>query len=83
MSVSEIAVERELSDRTIEGHLVEAIEAGEDVELDRLVTPEKQAAIADIMREIGDATLRPVIEQLGDGYSYAELNLVRAALRRS
>jgi ATP-dependent DNA helicase RecQ len=82
-SIEDIAYERQLSARTVEEHLVQAIENGEELDLDRLVSPEKRERIEAVMRKVGDAMLRPVIEQLGEGYSYGELSITRAALRRS
>ncbi len=35
------------------------------------------------MQEVGDSMLRPVKDFLGDEYSYDEIRLVRAVMRRS
>lgn len=79
-SIAEIAAARGLAVSTLEGQLAEAMEAGERVDLDRLVPLEKQRAIEAAMAEVGSERLKPVMEVLGDGYSYAELRFVRAAL---
>ena len=63
--------------------MAEALEAGEAMDLGRLVAEEKRRAIAEAMAELGSAALRPIMDRLGDGYSYGELRLVRAALSRS
>jgi len=78
-SVDEIATDRGLSATTVEGHLAEALEAGESVDLDRLVSQDKQRAVAAAMAEVGSALLKPIMDRLGEGYSYGELRLVRAA----
>jgi ATP-dependent DNA helicase RecQ len=77
--LSAIAETRQLSLRTIEGHLAEALEAGEPLDLDRLVEPAKQRAIEQAIVARGAALLKPIMEQLGEGYTYGEISLVRAA----
>jgi len=81
--IEEIAADRGLAVSTVEGHMAEALEAGEAMDLGRLVAEEKRRAIAEAMAELGSAALRPIMDRLGDGYSYGELRLVRAALSRS
>lgn len=82
-SIEEIATDRGLTASTVEGHLAEALEAGEPVDLGRLIADEKRHAIAEAMAELGSTVLRPIMDRLGEGYSYGELRLVRAALSRS
>lgn len=80
-SISEICESRKLRQTTVEEHLAAALEAGEDVEIDRLVNAEKRRAIEVAMDELGDVYLAPVRERLGEGYTYGELSLVRARRR--
>jgi len=77
-SISEICETRSLRQTTVEEHLAAALEAGEAVEIDRLVSAEKRRAIEVAMDELGDVYLAPVRERLGEGYTYGELSLVRA-----
>jgi len=79
--VAAIAEIRNLAPTTIEGHLAEAMEAGEPVAIDRLVSQERRQAVEAAFSKLGFDTLKPVMELLGDGFSYGELRLVRAALR--
>ena len=83
LSVGDVAAARKLTTSTIEAHLVQAIEAGEHVEIDRLVRRDKRRAIELAIGELGGELLKPLMERLGDGYSYSELRLVRAMLRRT
>ncbi len=83
LSIEEIANQRNLKPSTIMSHLSELAEAGEAIDIDRLVQPEHYQAIADALQQVGDDLLRPVKDFLGDEYSYEEIRLVRAALRRS
>jgi ATP-dependent DNA helicase RecQ len=77
-SVMEIAAVRGLAQSTIEGHLAEAMEAGEWLEVQRLVSEEKQRQIEEVLMELGPGPLKAAMERLGDGYSYAELRFIRA-----
>ncbi|HEX9134945.1 MAG TPA: helix-turn-helix domain-containing protein, partial [Ktedonobacteraceae bacterium] len=83
LSIEEIASERNLKPSTISSHLSELAEAGEAIDIDRLVQPEHYPVIVDALHQIGDDLLRPVKDFLGDEYSYEEIRLVRASLRRT
>ncbi len=81
-SPDEIAVSRRLTLATVEQHLAEALEAGAQLDLDRLVRPDRRRVIEEIFTEVGlDSLLKPVMERLGEGFTYGEIRLVRAALR--
>src|SRR5439155_1816351 len=79
-SLEEIAVARQLGLRTVEDHLVAAVESGAQVDVDRLVAPEKRRAIEAAIGRLGASPLRPIMDDLGEGYTYGEIKLVRAAL---
>ena len=83
LNVEDIATERNLKPVTIINHLTELAEAGEAVDLDRLVQPEHYVGIVVALQQIGDDLLRPVKDFLGDEYSYEEIRLVRAAIRQA
>ena len=82
LSIDEIASERNLKSNTILSHLIELVESGEALDIDRLVQPEHYVMIVDALHQVGDDLLKPVKEYLGDEYSYEEIRLVRALLRR-
>lgn len=63
-------------------HLAELIEAGEVVDVERLVQPVRQKIIFDALQQVGGDALRPVKDFLGDDYSYDEIRLVCALMRR-
>ena len=81
MTVADIARERSLALSTVENHLAEALEAGEEIEVDRLVAADKLEAITDVLRSAGDTTLTEIQNRLGDEFSFAEIRMARA-LRR-
>jgi ATP-dependent DNA helicase RecQ len=80
-TVREIADERGLSPSTVMDHLAAAVEAGDKVDVDRLVPPRKRDVIAAVFAEVGSDYLSSAKDRLGDGYAYFELKLTRALLR--
>jgi ATP-dependent DNA helicase RecQ len=80
-SVADIARERGLALSTIEGHLADGLEAGEEIDVDRLIAADKLDAINDVLRMAGETTLTEIQGQLGDDFSFVEIRVARA-LRR-
>ena len=78
-SVEEIARRRGLSAETILGHLATAIEAGEAVELDRVLNHEALGEIAAVFKRHGFGNLSGAVESLGGRYSHGQLRVYRAA----
>ncbi len=78
LSVEQIAEQRLLKATTIQSHLAELLERGEAIDLDRLVSPERQAIIGEALEKHGSSALKPVYEALQEQYSYGELRLIRA-----
>lgn len=81
-SVGEIAAIRELSPNTIEGHLAECIAAGL-LPVEKVVGPEKLAAIAGLKRDHPDARLVQFKEMLGEDFTYFEIKAALAAMKRA
>jgi ATP-dependent DNA helicase RecQ len=81
LNIAEIAIERSMRASTITDHLIKAIECGYEVKLDRIVSVERQGAIAQAIKIVGADRLNPIREHLGDSYSYEEIKLVRAGLK--
>ncbi|BBA79903.1 ATP-requiring DNA helicase [cyanobacterium endosymbiont of Rhopalodia gibberula] len=82
LDTAEIAKRRGLKESTIYSHLSELIEVRQPVDIDKLVLPVRQNIIVQAIKKIGDSTLTPIKEYLGDDYSYSEIKLVRAWYRR-
>jgi ATP-dependent DNA helicase RecQ len=80
-TVPEISALRGLKDGTILSHLEEALLAGERIDLDKLVAPAAQQAIAAAFAQHGFGRLGVVVESLGGKFSYGECRVVRAALQ--
>ena len=77
-SVEHIATQRGLVVGTIYGHLEQAIQAGESVDIDRVLTPDQQAQIAAAFAQTGLGNLTGAKELLGDLYDYGQLRVFRA-----
>jgi ATP-dependent DNA helicase RecQ len=81
-SVAEIAVKRSLRPTTIIRHLSDLIEKNQSVDFNLLVPVEKQQKILQVLDILGDISLTPIKEYLGDSYSFDEIRLVRGKWRR-
>ncbi|MBT9312445.1 DNA helicase RecQ [Leptothoe kymatousa] len=79
LSLSEIAIERGLRLGTIIDHMEHLMAANYEVDLGRLVSPERQVPIFEAIEKVGAHSLRAIREELGDTYDYNEIRLVRAA----
>ena len=78
-SVTEIAAERKLAISTIESHLTRFI-AWKELDINNLLTKEKQKAIAEALIEFDGHATTPVKQKLGDNYSFGEIKMVMASL---
>ncbi len=80
-SLEEVARQRLLTPGTIYGHLAEAVEAGEPLDLKPFFTAEQKREVAAAFDKLGLARLSEVFESLGGRYDYHRLRLARAAIR--
>ncbi len=81
-AIEEIVKERGLAISTISGHLEEMIRIGDDIDIDRLVDPEKRKKIREFFLSLGEWQLNPVIEHFKGAVSYEEAKLVRVFLQQ-
>ncbi len=79
LSLSDIALKRNVRLSTINGHMAKLIETGYSVDLDRLISVERQSVINQAIAEVGPHSLRNIREAVGETYDYQEITLVRAA----
>ncbi len=82
LSVAEIAKKRNIRPTTIIRHLADLIEKNQPVDLNQLVSLEHQQKIWQVLEVLGDISLTPIREQLGESYSFDEIRLVRGKWRR-
>ncbi|MEH2467343.1 DNA helicase RecQ [Nostoc sp.] len=82
LSVNEIAQKRNIRPTTIIRHLTDLIEKNQPVDLNQLVSLEHQQKIWQVLEVLGDISLTPIREQLGESYSFDEIRLVRGKWRR-
>ena len=82
-SVDDVARDRALAPGTIQGHLASAIEAGERVELSRVLDDAAQREMAAAFEKHGFGNLSGVLESLGGRYSHGQARIYRAAAQSS
>jgi ATP-dependent DNA helicase RecQ len=80
-SVEEIAAERGFLVGTILGHLGDAAEAGEPIEIGGFLSEREQDEIGAAFNKLGWENLTGVREALGERYDYGMLRLFRAVCR--
>ncbi len=80
LTVARIAEERGLVKSTIQGHLCFFIETG-SLDIDRVLSPEKQAAIEAALGHVPNDSMKAVKNELGDNFSYGDIKLVVAHQR--
>jgi ATP-dependent DNA helicase RecQ len=79
--VTDIAQIRGVTEGTILGHLAEAILAGEDVDVNRLMDPKARQEIAAALTKHDQASLSPVFEAFGGRHPYGHLRICRALMQ--
>jgi len=77
-SIEEIAKERNFSVGTIEGHLASFV-ASKQINIDDLVSVEKQLLIKDAAKTYGKEGFKILKENLPEGISYGEIRMVMTA----
>jgi ATP-dependent DNA helicase RecQ len=82
LSLEAIAQQRNLRRTTVVGHIAALLEAGEAIHLDDFVTPERQTAIRQALAKANSPYLNDVRNLLDESYSYDDIRLVRATIRR-
>jgi len=82
LSPEEIARQRGLVVSTILGHLERMIQVGETIDIRRLISEEKEQKIRQTFQQFPGTGLFEVKELLGENFSYSEIRLVLARMRR-
>lgn len=83
LTVDVIAEMRDIRPTRVVAHLAELIEMNQEVDINQLVDSESQQAIITAIELVGDRSLTPIYQLLGEKYTYDEIKLVRAWLRRN
>lgn len=81
-NLNEIAQIRKISRGTIVIHLAEQIEKGEEINIDHLVSIEKQELIQKAIALAGSEKLAPIKEKLPEEITYDEIRLVNALYKQ-
>ncbi len=81
-SIPQISQTRGLAESTIESHLGQAMENGEQLDPRGLYSAEEERQMKAALEGYDEIALKPVFEQLGGRISYGKLRLYRAASSR-
>jgi ATP-dependent DNA helicase RecQ len=81
LSLEDIAQARRLRPSTIASHLERLILNGETVDLNRLVSEERQGRIRAAIQKAEGSSMTEIRDLLGPTYDYTEIRLVRAVWR--
>jgi ATP-dependent DNA helicase RecQ len=81
-TIDQIAEARKLAVSTIEGHLAQAIELGEDLDPNDFYTPEEANRMRAAFLGHEGFALSPIFEKLGGTISYGKLKMYRAFAAR-
>jgi ATP-dependent DNA helicase RecQ len=82
LSVEEIAKRRNLKASTILRHLIDLMEKNHEIDINLLVPINKQQVIWKVLDTLGDISLTPIKDYLGNDYSYEEIRLVKSRWKR-
>ena len=82
LSLEQIAAQRGLAPSTIASHMEKLIQAGRDIDIDRLIAPAKRRGIEEMFSTIKERGLKPVVEAGNGKISYEEARIARACLFR-
>ncbi|MEO1353598.1 MAG: helix-turn-helix domain-containing protein, partial [Cyanobacteria bacterium J06635_15] len=75
-------IERGLRLSTITDHLERLMQGGQNIDIDKLVSPERQGVSRDAIAAIDSTSLRDIRDRLGETYDYNEIRLVRGDWER-
>ena len=80
-SIGEIARARGFVTGTIYSHLAEACNSGEEIDIDRLLTPDEQKKMEEAFAQIGLSNLPGVYELLDQKFDYGMLRIYRSVCK--
>jgi ATP-dependent DNA helicase RecQ len=82
ISIEKMASMRGLAPGTIAAHIEKLVSAGETIDIDYLRPPlEKFAKIKAAFKKSGGTALSPVLEMLGEPFSYEDLRIARLFIK--
>ncbi|WP_404456048.1 DNA helicase RecQ [Virgibacillus necropolis] len=75
-SIKDIAVIREMSQQTVEGHIFKAAKEGFPLAWEIFFTADEERKILEVRNEIDEPKLKPLKDLLPEGYSYTKIKAV-------
>jgi ATP-dependent DNA helicase RecQ len=82
LSLEEIAQRRQLAVSTILGHLERLLVSGQAIDIQKFISAEKEQRIRQVFQQFPNVGLKPVKEALGNNFSYEDIRLVWAKMKR-
>ncbi|MDP2682677.1 MAG: helix-turn-helix domain-containing protein [Deltaproteobacteria bacterium] len=82
LSLEQIAAQRSLAPSTIASHIEKLIQAGSDIDIDRLIAPVKRREIEEMFLKSQHLGLKSVVEQANGVVSYEEARIARKWMQR-
>lgn len=76
VNISEIALERGLSEQTVENHLLRCAEEGMPIEWDRLIPEGQEEKVIHAVEKVGNEKLKLLKDELGEEVSYFTIKSV-------
>jgi ATP-dependent DNA helicase RecQ len=80
-TVDQIAAARGFVPNTIYGHIAEAIEAGQQIQTEKLIDPGSRRELAAAFEKFGYSNLSGVADSLNGRYGYGQLRIFRALMQ--
>ncbi len=82
LNVNEIARKRNLKPLTVLRHLIDLMDKNHEIDINLLVPVKKQQVIWKVLDTLGDVSLTPIKEYLGNEYSFEEIRLVKSKWKK-
>ncbi len=82
LTIEEIAFKQKYTSGTIVNHLEAAIQQGHAVDINRVVSKDRQDKIMEAIEKLGMQKLKPIKEYLPENYTYDEIRLVCVSYRK-
>ncbi len=78
LSLPDISLARNIRLSTVNDHIAKLIEAGYEIDLDKMVAQDRQSIVMAAINEVGPHSIRDIRGVTGETYDYQEIKLVRA-----
>ncbi|WP_078434483.1 DNA helicase RecQ [Metabacillus halosaccharovorans] len=81
VTIKEISEQRELTEITVQNHIIRAIEEGQSIDWSRILTEKQEEIIKNKIKEFGADLLKPLKENLPNHIDYFQIKAVISKLK--